>query len=307
MTARSLELGASLYAPATRGDLVPLANRARYPRLRSVIFCTEDAVAQRGLRRALANLEQMFPRLESCGLLRFVRVRNPRVLRALLEMDGVAALNGFVLPKVTRANLDEYMAAFRAADRFDLMLTLETIETFDPRRMAELRDTLIQEPYRGRVLALRIGANDLFHLLGMRRPRRRTVYQTPLGVTIAQLVTTFRPHGFALTGPVFEHLGADRLLEREVRADLAHGLFGKTAIHPDQIEIIERQYRVSPRELDMAEQILAGDAPPVFRLHNSMCEPATHRRWAAFIHERARLYGVAGEQRTPRVRLPLSI
>jgi citrate lyase beta subunit len=303
MTARSLELGASLYVPATRNDLVPLANRAKYPKLRSVIFCTEDAVAERDLVRALRNLERLLPRLEACGLLRFVRVRNPRVLASVLRMDGAAALNGFVLPKISRANLDEYLAAFHDADRFDLMLTLETIEAFDPRRMAELRDTLLEDRCRHRILALRIGANDLFRLLGMRRPRRRTVYQSPLGVTIAQLVTTFRPHGFALTGPVFEYLDSTALLEREVRADLAHGLFGKTAIHPEQIDVIERQYRVSPGELHMAERILAGDAPPVFRLRGAMCEPATHRPWAAFIHERARLYGVAGEPAGQRVRL----
>jgi len=163
---------------------------------------------------------------------------------------------------------------------------------------------LLQERYRRRILALRIGGNDLFSLLGMRRPRGRTVYQTPLALTISQLVTTFRPHGFHLTAPVFEYLDSPRLLEREVRADLAHGLFGKTAIHPRQVPIIEANYRVSARDLHMAEEILAHAALPVFRLHEAMCEPATHRPWAEMICARARLYGVVGSSRFRRDKLP---
>lgn len=294
MTARFLELGASLYVPATRPDLMALANRQKYPFLRSIIFCTEDSVAERDMPLALTQLEQLTRRLEPSGLLRFIRVRNPSVLRTVLQMDGVEGLAGFVLPKITRQNLDEYFDAFRSHDAFNLMLTLETIDAFDPRRMAELCDLLVQERYRGRILSLRIGGNDLFNLLGMRRPRGRTIYQTPLAVTIAQLATTFRPHNFNLTAPVFEYLNSPRVLEREVRHDLTQGLFGKTAIHPRQVPIIEASYAVAARDLQTAEEILAHAAPPVFRRHGAMCEPATHRRWASLIVERARLYGVVG-------------
>jgi citrate lyase beta subunit len=72
-----LQLGASLYVPATRGDLVPIANRRKYPFLHSVIFCTEDSVRSDGLRRALDNLQTLLRAMEPNGLLRFVRVRNP--------------------------------------------------------------------------------------------------------------------------------------------------------------------------------------------------------------------------------------
>ena len=105
-------------------------------------------------------------------------------------------------------------------------------------------------------------------------------------------MTTFRPHGFNLTGPVYEYLGRAKALAREVSRDLAAGLFGKSAIHPDQVPIIEAEYRVAADELQAAERIAADGAPPVFRLHGAMCEPATHRRWADAILERARLYGV---------------
>src|SRR5689334_7525 len=104
-----LQLGASLYVPAVRDDLAAIAHRRKYPFLRSVIFCTEDAVRSDDLMHALNNLRLLLSQLEPSDLLRFVRVRNPLVLHALLEMDGVERLTGFVLPKVTRHNLEQYL------------------------------------------------------------------------------------------------------------------------------------------------------------------------------------------------------
>jgi citrate lyase beta subunit len=182
-----------------------------------------------------------------------------------------------------------------------VMPTLETVETFDLAEMTALRRRLLLPIYRDRVLSLRIGGNDLLNLLGIRRPGDRTLYRTPLGLTIAQLVTVFRPFGFNLTAPVFERLDSPGLLARETRTDLAQGLFGKTAIHPDQVPLIESQYRVHARDLEAAQQILDVSAPAVFRLHGAMCEPTTHHRWASQIIERARLYGVIGATQKPHV------
>ncbi len=297
---RYLQLGASLYVPATRDDLAGVGNREKYPFLRSAIFCTEDAVSAGDLPRALANLAVALRRFEPVGLLRYVRARDPAVLRSLLGMTGIDRIDGFVLPKVTADNVEGYFATFAAADPFEVMVTLETAEVFDASRTAALRDLLCAAPYRRRVLTLRVGGNDLFHLLGLRRPRGRTIYATPLRLTLGGLVTTFRPHGFNLTAPVYEYLDRPDVLAREVRLDLANGLFGKTAIHPQQVPLIEACYRVSPADLEVAERLLAWDTPPVFRMHEAMCEVATHRAWAMLTRERARLYGIAEDPRPGR-------
>jgi citrate lyase beta subunit len=298
---QALSLGASLYVPATRPDLVAIGNRVKYPALRSVIYCTEDAVHADELARALDQLAAALPRLEPSPLRRFVRVRNPAVLRAVLGMDGAGQLAGFVLPKITSRNLAEYLALLEPAETFALMPTLETAEVFDPAEMMTLRTLLLAERCRHRVLSLRIGGNDLLHLLGLRRPADRTLYATPLGSIIGQLVTLFRPHGLNLTGPVFEYLDHPALLARETRRDLACGLFGKSAVHPEQVPVIEAEYRVHAPELDAARRILETDAPPVFRLHGAMCEPTTHRTWAELICTRAELYGVRPEPHPKRM------
>jgi citrate lyase beta subunit len=295
---RFLELGASLYVPATREWLAAIGNRHKFKELRSVIFCTEDSIREQDLERALDNLQAALLGFEPSPLLRFVRVRSPAVLRRVLEMEGAERLSGFVLPKVSAANLPEYFACLPPASPFLVMATLETAEVFDPVALLRIRDLLLQDGPRRRLLSLRIGGNDLLNLLGLRRPRSRTIYETPLGLTISHLVTVFRPHGFNLTGPVFEYLDNPRALAREVDRDLAHGLFGKTAIHPEQVPVIEARYRVRREDLRAAEQILSATAEPVFRLQGAMCEPATHRTWATLVCERARLYGVQAGRRS---------
>jgi citrate lyase beta subunit len=290
MTLSHLRLGASLYVPATRSDIVAVVNGDRYPGLRSVILCTEDSILPGQLTGALENLRDALPRIAGTHPLVFVRPRDPETLARILSMRGVERVDGFVLPKATEESVAAY--ASLAPERFLLMPTLETQAAFDPAAMAGLRDFLSSPGLRERILALRIGGNDLLNFLGVRRRPGRTIYDTAVGPVIASLVATFLPHGFPLTAPVFDDFGDSETLNAEVVRDLDHGLVGKAAIHPYQIAGIERHYWVSRSDLEAAEAILADDAQGVFQIGQVMCEPATHSRWAGLILERARIYGM---------------
>ncbi len=285
-------LGASLYVPATHKDLSKIAHGALLGEARSLIFCTEDAVAERDLGCALFNLSlALLQMTERPGTDHFVRVRSPHIMQRVLEMPGADKLTGFVLPKITRHNFEAYFRQVRHT-RHQLMPTLETAEVFDDTEMKRLRQCLEQPSVRDRILALRIGGNDLLALLGIRRPRTMTIYRTPLGPVISRLATTFQPHGFGLTAPVFEHLDNPALLAQEMQEDLAHGLVGKTAIHPSQIAQIEQHYRVPSSDVEAALRIMNPASPAVFKMHNSMCEVATHRAWAHDVVEQARVFGI---------------
>ncbi|NMM26300.1 MAG: HpcH/HpaI aldolase/citrate lyase family protein [Glaciimonas sp.] len=290
-------LGATLYVPATHKDLQQIADGELLGELRSVIFCTEDAVADSELSYSLFNLSLVLQQMiDRPSTERFVRVRNPDVMQRVLEMPGAEKLTGFVLPKTTRHNFDAYFRQVRKT-HYMLMPTLETAEVFDEAEMKMFRQCLEQPGVREHILALRIGGNDLLALLGMRRPRNVTIYKTPLGVVISKLVTTFRPYGFMLTAPVFEYLDNPALLAQEIEEDLAHGMAGKTAIHPSQVALIERHYRVPRNDVEVALRIIDAASPAVFKMHDSMCEVATHRAWAHGVVEQARVFGIhhAGE------------
>ena len=284
-------LGASLYVPCTHPDLALIAEGSKLPFLRSVIFCTEDAVSEHELNDALDNLRYTLARMPAhSSTLRFVRVRNQSIMQQIMAMSGVDKLDGFVIPKATRHNIDSYLEPIRHTQHL-LMPTLETHEVFCEREMRMLRKKLSEPHIKTRILALRIGGNDLLALLGIRRPRHVTIYRTPLGGIIARLVTTMRPHGFHLTAPVFEHMDRPELLAEEVNEDLLHGLIGKTAIHPAQVPLIENHYRVCPTDVEAAQIILHDQSPAVFKHGGSMCEVSTHQSWAKAILTRVQAFG----------------
>lgn len=296
-----LRLGASLYTPATRPDLAALGNGTRahggVPDVspHSLIYCLEDSVRPEDLALALERLAQALPQLRpGTGPLRFVRVRDPRTLEAVLGMEGWQNLHGFVLPKATRRNLRDYLSLL--PEHVAVMPTLETREVFSGRQMESLRDFLLDSGLSRRVLALRVGGNDLLQLLALRRVPGQTVHEGPLAHTIQMLAGTFLPWGFALSSPVYEVFSDPATLRRELKQDLERGLTGKTVIHPCQIGVVSEGYRVEAQHLEQARAILEPDAGAVFALDGAMCEPTTHRAWAERVLRRAQIYGVRAER-----------
>lgn len=287
-----ISLGAALYVPANRRDIGEIFAGQKLKSLRTIIVCTEDAVRASEVASACENIRCAL--IEAGSELRrnlYVRVRSPEVLRFILSMRGIEGLSGFVLPKVNRRVVDDYFRQLHGTE-FLAMPTLETREVFDRTEMFEMVRHLDRDSLRSRIPVIRIGGNDLLSLIGMRRPVGRTIYETPIGQVISSLVTTFCPYGFSLSAPVFEYLNDAATLAREVDEDLAHGLVGKTAIHPDQVPHIERLYKVAARDVDVAQMILAKEAPAVFNFHDAMCEPATHSVWARKVLGAAEYFGL---------------
>jgi citrate lyase beta subunit len=296
--ADALALGATLYLPATRPDLGRLLLSGRIDDLRSAVVCLEDAVGAGDVPVALDRLAAFLRELgRAVAPAIFVRPRDAAMLDRIVRMPGAEHLAGFALPKISAATLPRYAAvAFGRNHR--IMPIIETREAFDQYDMRHLRSQLLA--LGDRVLALRIGGNDLLQALGARRARSRTIYDGPLGPLVSRLVGDFAPWGFALTGPVMELYDDPPLLREEVLRDLEHGLVGKTAIHPSQVSVIHGAMAVPPDELAAAKAVMSEQAPAVFALGGSMMEPATHRRWAAATLRRAELFGVADQLCTAR-------
>jgi citrate lyase beta subunit len=91
---------------------------------------------------------------------------------------------------------------------------------------------------------------------------------------------------------VFEYLDDVATLQKEIKLDLAYGLIGKAAIHPAQVPTLESAYAVDREDYDMALSLSDREAPAVFRMHNALCEVATHQQWAESIMNRQLCYGV---------------
>ncbi|MDO5769767.1 MAG: HpcH/HpaI aldolase/citrate lyase family protein [Psychrobacter sp.] len=298
-------LGASLYMPATRHDIWQVVNRSKLETIDSVIVCLEDAVSEADVPMALIQLQsllktwaQHLERSEGDRAtdfqrpLVFVRPRHPQMLMQLADFEHIELIDGFVLPKVDMLSLSNWRMAcqYISADSL-LMPTLETAAMFNPLHNQELAVAL-QEGFDQAVFALRIGGNDLFAALRMRRPHNSSVYDTAIGSLIYQLLGCFVPHGFYLTAPVFEYLDQPTLFMQELTHDVSLGLVGKTVIHPTQIPLVHQAFCVPASVHDEAKAILDSEAKAVFKYNNTMLEPATHRAWAVEVIERAQIFGV---------------
>ncbi|WP_343552084.1 HpcH/HpaI aldolase/citrate lyase family protein [Pantoea sp.] len=297
-------LGATLYMPAMRSDIVDVIVNHKINGLRSLVICLEDAVSDADLPQALHNLQHILRELNAAMRshgnahwpLVFIRPRNSAMGAWLVENLDLSAVDGLVLPKFTADSLPMWWQILEHS-HLCLMPTLETEEVFDVAAMRELALTLQNHACRSRVIALRIGGNDLMNVLSLRRSRQFTLYDGPMGYTIKMLVAVFSARDFALTAPVCEHIDDQQIMDHELALDIAHGLVGKTAIHPSQIGKIHEMLMVSASDHADALRIL-NSSQAVFKSQGAMCEPATHRRWAAAILARAQEYGIAPDSRS---------
>lgn len=282
------DLRASLYVPANHPKLVDGMLESNASKAPSFILCTEDSLADAEVPVALRQVAGLLPMLvrRSDTAPVFLRPRNVDVLREFLTMKGIENVAGFVIPKADVDSLPLY-AEHLVGLPYRIMPVLETRSIFDEQGRIELREYLNRSPLGPAVLALRIGGNDLLRLLGLKRQPGVSIYQTPLGTLIPQLMMCFRPHGYQLTGVVCDSLDDADLLRSEAQLDSWMGLIGKTAIHPRQIAVIEQAFTVSRDDVTVAREILRPSDRSVTAFNQMMLERIVHTEWAQQTLQRA--------------------
>lgn len=286
----AIALGATLYIPVLRPNLLEICIGSN-PELRSIVVCLEDSIREDEIDAARVRFAAFLLTLNtiSPALIIYVRPRDVSMLAWMVTLPGIEAIDGFVLPKVESSNISHWLSIMVGSNHA-FMPTIEGAEAFDRTALEQLCKQL--QPFRERVTAIRIGGNDILNILGVRRSKHRTAYDGPLGAVIRDMAATFIPAGFAVAAPVFEHYASLDLLREEVEQDIEHGLLTKTAIHPCQVATIHECYLPTACELREAQAILEADARAVFGSQGSMCEPATHRRWAGNVIARAQTFGI---------------
>ena len=223
-------LGATLYVPGTRPELVATIRKRIAEGSRSIVIDLEDAVEGARVSEAFDKTVAALADLSAtpAGALVFVRVRSSEQVSALageLGSDRSDALAGFVLPKFTSHDGGESLdrvgdAATTVGHRLWVMPVLETPEVlYRESRSAELTAIGgLLAGFRDSVLAVRFGATDLCGLYGIRRDRDLVIYDVHL---VASLIADTVNHlgrldgtGFAISGPVWEHFPAHERIFR---------------------------------------------------------------------------------------------
>ena len=295
----SLALGATMYVPVIHPDVADIITGQRYRGLKSVVLCLEDALAVTDVDRGLKALSRLLEKRRGPqSVLTFVRPRNLAMAKIIATYTGIEQVQGFVVPKISSHNLGAWLDIAQST-HLSLMATLESQWVFDPDSVGQFIAELDSHNTE-RLMALRIGGNDLLSCLGLRCVRGRTVYEGPINWLMSQLMCRFGSRGYALTAPVFDVIDDMETLHRECLQDVDFGFVGKTAIHPSQVEVIHECFAVWASDVKSAQAILAQGASAVFKSDGAMAEPATHTEWAKRVLKRFDVYGYKqGSPATP--------
>lgn len=309
-------VGALLYCPANNKSIVLSIITERFGRLFSLALCLEDTIRDDCVEEAeeilVSSLRTIYFHHQTDDFYLpkiFVRVRSPRQIPLLTERlaEASAILSGFIIPKFSLENADEYIQTIQAVnevsknkiymmpifegpsiinllDRYQILYTLK--EKLDA--VAEF------------VLNIRVGGNDLCHKFGFRRHSTESIHSLrPIANILSDVMTVFGMD-YVVSGPVWEYYhGANWKsgLETELRQDRLCGFIGKTVIHPNQIPVVNAAYMVSEHDLKDARVILDWNPD-----HNSlvagsvqkerMNEYKTHYNWAQKTIMLAKVFGV---------------
>jgi (S)-citramalyl-CoA lyase len=256
-----------LFTPATRPDRFAKAAEAGADVL---IIDLEDAVAPADKPRARAIALEHLAAPAEAGPLRALRVNGLDTRAGLADLDALlgsaAAPDILVLPKAEGPGhlqiLDRLLTAAGKAAR--LVGIVESA-----RGLAAAEAIAAATP---RLAGLMFGAADMAADLGA-----ATAWE-PLAHARSRLVAACALAGVTPIDSPFFDLKDVAGLEREAAASVAFGFAAKAAIHPAQLQAINRVLTPTPDQVETARAILAENAKGVGTVGGLMIDEAVARK-----------------------------
>ena len=305
-------VGALLYSPANNEKIVQDIACERFGRHYSLALCLEDTIRDDKVKEAEQILITSFDRLYKLKQKQdfyipkiFIRVRQhdqiPELYKALNSSKEL--LLGFIVPKFSSVNCDDYIKSFCSVKGSHPLYIMPIIESGDItvplcrlEKLCMLKEKLDEiEPS---VLNIRVGGNDLLNYFGLRRRCDETIYDIlPVSEILSDILSVFSLD-YVVSGVVWEYYngtGWENGLKNELRHDIRTGFIGKTVIHPNQIDVVNRALRVSNEDYNDAMSILNWNNPVLVSGSTDsrrMNEYKTHYRWAKRIMFLAENYGI---------------
>lgn len=283
----ALDLGGTLFLPATHKNVEKILLRKKYVNLKSLLIDTEDSLND--LESGLQRLSTLLKTYTKDKLLVFIRPRNVEVLKKILTIKNIEKVDGFILPKFSLDNAYNYLELLEATN-YKIMPSIEGTELFEQSKLIALKDILLS--YKEKVPLIRFGLEDMLRQLKMKRSCEDSIFDTSVtSFVLATFIGTFKSAGFDVSGGVYPCFEDKEGFVRDVKRDLKEGLLSKTIIHPQQIEIINTLYKVKQLEYEEAKEICESTSA-VFNQNGRMAEKSTMYEYAMHIMHRAKIYGV---------------
>lgn len=275
--------------PATHKNLAKIISGEKYPNLKSVVIDTEDAISDDELPHAIEIVKDLILSYKRDNLLVFIRPRNIEVLKEILSFNNIDEIHGFVLPKFSLINADEYLNTLKSTSHL-IMPSIEGKELFEVEKLKELKDKLLA--YKEKIILIRFGLEDMLRQLSMSRKCEDNIFDISVTSTVlGNFLAIFKSAGFGVSGGVYPCFKDEAGFIKDVERDLKEGLFSKTIIHPSQIDLAHEVYKVTSDEFSGANELLSSSYA-IMNLDSKMGEIKTMSPHARLIIKREEIYGI---------------
>ena len=289
---QALKLGGTLFVPALMKDIDSIISGKKYPSLKSIVIDTEDSINDDDIEKALESLRNTLVKLKKSSLLVFIRPRNISVLEEILQYKNIDKIQGFILPKFSLKNADNYLFLLQKTE-YMIMPSIEGKELFEQSKLIKLRKKIL--PLKEQVILIRFGLEDMLRQLKMRRECDESIFDMSVGSNVlGNFLAVFKGSSFDVSGGVYPCFKNKNGFIKDVKRDLKEGLISKTIIHPNQIQPFNEFYKVTQTQFDEATSIVESKKA-VFTRNGKMLETTTMQEHSKVILQRAKLYGVQNE------------
>lgn len=289
-----IELGGTLYTPAINKSILSLASGEKFPFLKSMVFCLEDAIKDTQVNEAIDNIQSFLIDYKRTEAKVFIRPKDESNLKELLSLKDIQKIDGFALAKFSSLNMKNYFEILNSTkNKYHIMPVIESSDMFDIDKLKQIKEFL-QAQSKHNILTLRIGGEDMFKSLGLKKECSDSIHDFHISSRVfADLFSVFKVNGLNITAPVYNCLENEDIFCDEVRRDIKEGFFGKTVIHPNQAKLINDIYKVNQEQLKEAIKILDSSQEAISRYKDKMLEPKAHNVWAKSILKRKDVFGVS--------------
>lgn len=314
-------IGANLYMPGTQNNIFKKLIHNDFREIGAITLCLEDSIQEDEVAEAENNIlkilndlffeQSAHPKIAEDLPLIFIRVRNVEQFYKFskrLDRTHLNILAGFCFPKFDSENGNDYFSIMHGLKEkhHEILYGMPILED---RKLMSL-DTRIQElsmikeillDHKDEILNIRVGGTDFSSVFGLRRSVSYSIYDIhPVADCLTTILNEFLPYDFVISGPVWEYFSNNPDsteiygLKKELRLDLENGFFGKTIIHPSQINVVNQEYIVNYHDYRDAKDVLSREGG-VSKGNHRMNEAAPHHAWAKKIIARSKVFGVLDE------------
>ncbi len=284
-----MQLGATLFIPASHKRLEEIVCQNKYPHLKSLVIDFEDGLEESHFEAAMQNINNILANITTNSLLTFIRAKNTQHLSELLQLSHIDNITGFVLAKFSLNNAETYLSLLSSTNHV-IMPSIEGEELFNHQKLYALKKIIMTNKHK--ILLVRFGLEDMLRQLSLRRECDESVFDLSAPASVlGNFIATFKSAGFPVSGGVYPCYRDKDGFVKDVKRDMREGLFSKTIIHPSQIALINEVYKVSKKEYEEALEII-NSKKKVFSLNEKMAESLTMSSYSYLLLARAKIYGV---------------